>query len=302
MKAIFKKRKSPETLRGYGALTVVGFIFLFVYSMSLFIPTLWSFITTFKTEEDLYYNVFGAPERWAYENYLKAFFKMNLTVNPTGVDPHKTYIWEMMINGIVYAVGCTAAHIITSAVVAYGCARFKSKVGDLLHLSVILVMIIPIIGSGPSEMQFVRALGFYNNLWGMIVMKANYLGTHFLIFYAAFKGISKDYSDAASIDGAGNFTIMVKIIFPLVGATISTLSLLSFIGFWNDANTPLLYLPDIPNLALGLFKFNQKTDGDLVNTPMRLTGCFIMFLPVLILFIAFRKKFMLNVNIGGLKG
>lgn len=302
MKAVLKKRKNNDNLRGYGVLTVVGFIFLFVYSMSLFIPTLWSFITTFKTEEDLYYNVFGLPERWAYENYLKAFFKMNLTVNPTGNDPHKIYIWGMMLNGIVYAVGCTAANIFTAAVVAYGCARFKSKVGDLLHLSVLLVMIIPIIGSGPSEMQFVRKLGFYNKILGMVVMKMNYLGTDFLIFYAAFKGISKDYSDAASIDGAGNFTIMLKIIFPLIGATISTMALLAFIGYWNDSNVPLLYLPDVPNLALGLFKFNQKTDGDLVNTPMRLTGCFIMFLPVLTLFIVFRKKFMLNVNIGGLKG
>lgn len=302
MEKVLKKRKKNNEVRGYGVLTVIGFIFLLVYSLSLFVPTVWSFITTFKTEEDLYYNVFGLPETWAFENYSKAFLKMNLMVNPTGTNPHKVYIWEMMINGVVYALGCTLANIFTAAIVAYGCARFKSKVGDLLHLSVILVMIIPIIGSGPSEMQFVRALGFYNNIGGMIVMKMNYLGTDFLIFYAAFKGISKDYSDAASIDGAGNFTIMLKIIFPLIGATISTMALLAFIGYWNDSQVPLLYLPDVPNLALGLFKFNQKTDGDLVNTPMRLTGCFIMFMPVLAIFVAFRKKFMLNVNIGGLKG
>ena len=302
MEKAFKKRKRNNNLRGYGALSVVGFIFLLVYSLTLFVPTLWSFITTFKTKEDLYYNVFGLPERWAYENYLRALLRMNLTVNPTGTNPHKIYIWEMMINGVIYAVGCTLANVFTAAIVAYGCARFKSKVGEALYISVILVMIIPIIGSGPSEMQFVRKLGFYNSMLGMIVMKMNYLGTDFLIFYAAFKGISKDYSDAASIDGAGNFTIMIQIIFPLISATISTMALLAFIGFWNDSNTPLLYLPDVPNLALGLFKFNQKTDGDLVNTPMRLTGCFIMFMPMLAIFVAFRKKFMLNVNIGGLKG
>ena len=302
MAKLFKKQKKHSEVRGYGALTVVGFIFLLLYSLSLFIPTVWAFISSLKTKNDLYHNVFGLPEVWAFDNYSKAFLKMNLTVNPTGLNPHKIYIGEMMLNGVVYAVGCTLANVFTAAIVAYGCARFKSKVGDLLHISVLLVMIIPIIGSGPSEMQFVRKLGFYNNMLGMVVMEANYLGTDFLIYYAAFKGISKDYSDAASIDGAGNFTIMLKIIFPLIGATISTMALLSFISFWNDSNTPLLYMPDIPNLALGLFKFNQKTDGDLVNTPMRLTGCFIIFLPVLAIFIAFRKKFMLNVNIGGLKG
>ncbi|MBE5753271.1 MAG: carbohydrate ABC transporter permease [Clostridiales bacterium] len=301
MAKVLKKKKYNE-VRGYGALTVVGFIFLLVYSLSLFVPALWSFMTTFKTEEDLYYNVFGLPEVWTFENYITAFSKMYVSVNPTGVKPYKMYLDEMILNSVLYAVGCTLANVFTAAITAYGCARFKSKVGSWLHASVILVMIIPIIGSGPSEMQFVRALGFRNHIWGMVLMKANYLGTDFLIYYAAFKGISKDYSDAASIDGAGNFTIMMNVIFPLIGATIATMSLLAFIGFWNDSNTPLLYLPDRPTLALGLYKFNQRTDNNLVNIPMRLTGCFIMFAPILAIFIAFRKRFMLNVNIGGLKG
>ena len=300
-KNMIKKKKNND-VRGYGVLTVVGFVFLLLYSISLFIPTVWGFITTFKTADDLYYNVFGLPERWAYENYVKAFMKMSVTVNPTGTNPHQVYLWQMAINGIIYAAGCTLANVFTAAIVAYGCARFKSKVGDMLYASVILVMIIPIVGSGPSEMQFVRNLGFYNNMFGQIVMKMNYLGTDFLIFYAAFKGISKDYSDAASIDGAGNFTIMSLVIFPLIASTIATMSLLAFIGFWNDSNTPLKYLPDVPNLALGLFKFNQKTDGDLTNVPMKLTGCYIMFMPVLAIFIIFRDKFMLNVSVGGLKG
>lgn len=296
------KKKNVNQMRGYGVLSTVGFIFLLVYSISLFVPTLWGFITTFKTEEDLFFNVFGLPKDWAYQNYVTAFTKMSLTVNPTGSNPQTIYVWQMMGNGVIYAAGCTLANTLTAAVVAYGCARFKSVVGHCLHMSVLLVMIIPIVGSAPSEMQFVRELGFYNSMLGNIIMKANYLGTDFLIFYAAFKGISKDYSDAASIDGAGNFTIMTKVMFPLVTATTATMMLLAFIGFWNDSTTPLKYLPDVPNLALGLFKFNQKTDGDLVNTPMRLTGCYIMFLPVLAIFIMFRKKFMLNVSIGGLKG
>lgn len=296
------KKKMKNQMRGYGVVAVVGFIFLLVYSLTLIVPTIWAFIVSFKTEENFYYDVFGLPEKWAFENYVKAFTKMNLTVNPTGNNPQKIYVWQMFGNGVIYAVGCTLANVLTPAVVAYGCARYKSVTGNILHGIVLFTMVLPIVGSMPSEMQVVRALGFYNNMLGMFVMKANFLGTNFLIFFAAFKGISKDYADAASIDGAGHFTIMLKIMFPLIASTFSTLLLLGVIGFWNDSSTPLMYLPDVPNLALGLFKFNQKMDGDLVNVPMRLTGCFIMFLPVLAIFIAFRNKFMLNVSIGGLKG
>ena len=302
MKAKTVKKRRFGQMRGYGALTAVGFTILAILSISLLVPTIWALITTFKTEEDFYYNVFGLPERWAFENYAKAFIQMNLTVNPTGTNPQKIYVWQMFGNGVIYAVGCTFVSILVPACVAYGCARFRSIAGSVIHATVLLVMVIPIVGSLPSEMQIVRALGFYNNMLGMFVMKANFLGTNFLIFYAAFKGVSQDYADAASIDGAGHWTVMLRIMFPLVSSVFSTLALLALIGFWNDSQTPLQYLPDVPNLALGLFKFNQKTDGELVNVPMKLTGCFIMFMPILIIFIAFRKKIMMNVSIGGLKG
>ena len=297
------KEKEPKgNMRGYGALTIVGFAFLLLFSLSLFIPTLWAFITTFKTPLEMKKNMFGLPTSFNFANYETAFRELYVTVNPTKTYPYKMYVEEMILNGVIYAVGCTLANTFTAAIVAYGCARFKSKVGDILYASVLIVMVIPIVGAAPSEMQFVRKLGFYNNMIGNIIMKANYLGVDFLVFHAAFKGISKDYSDAASIDGAGNFSIMAKIIFPLISASLTTMMLLAFITYWNDSNTPLKYLPDVPNLALGLFKFNQRTDGKLVNTPMKLTGCFIMFAPMLAIFIAFRKRFMLNVSVGGLKG
>ena len=297
-----KEKEAKSNMRGYGALTVVGFAFLLIFSLSLFIPTLWAFITTFKTPLEMSKNMFGLPKSLNFSNYATAFRELYVTVNPTKTYPYKMYVEEMILNGVIYAVGCTLANTFTAAIVAYGCARFKSKVGDILYASVLIVMVIPIVGAAPSEMQFVRKLGFYNNMVGNIIMKANYLGVDFLVFHAAFKGISKDYSDAASIDGAGNFSIMVKIIFPLISASLTTMMLLAFITYWNDSSTPLKYLPDVPNLALGLFKFNQRTDGKLVNTPMKLTGCFIMFAPMLAIFIAFRKRFMLNVSVGGLKG
>ena len=127
MAKIFKKLKINHEVRGYGVLMVIGFLVLFIYSMSLFIPTLWGFITTFKTEEDLYYNVFGLPERWAFENYMTAFMKMSVTT--TG-DPRKIYVGEMMLNGVLYAVGCTFANVFPAAIVAYVPAgMIASKIG-----------------------------------------------------------------------------------------------------------------------------------------------------------------------------
>ena len=89
--------------------------------------------------------------------------------------------------------------------------------------------------------------------------------------------------------------------FPLILPTISTLALLAFIGFWNDYQTPMIYMPDIPTIAYGLFVYQFSTDNLISSVPLQLTGCMIVSIPVMIIFVVFRNKLIMNVSLGGLK-
>jgi multiple sugar transport system permease protein len=287
--------------QGGDILAIIGTLFISLYVISLFIPIVWAVLTSLKGNEDFYYHKFALPEVWEWDNYSTAMTKMCIWVS-TGKRMVPVYTYQMFFNSIIYTVGCTLASVFVHAFVAYGAARYDSFVGRLLHKIVLVTMVIPAIGTLPSEMQLVRALGFYNNMLGMFIMKGQWLGMDFLIFYAAFKGVSKDYSDAASLDGAGHFRIMVSVIFPLVFSTISTLALLSAIGFWNDHNTSLTYMPNIPTIAYGLFRYQFSTDNDITSIPMQLAGCMIVVIPIMIIFVIFRNKLIMNVNVGGLKG
>lgn len=293
--------KKNKVRRGTDVLAIVGTIFVGLYVISLFIPILWAVISSLKTNTDFYYNKFGLPEEWAWSNYSKAMTKMCIWIS-TGKKLVPVYTYQMMLNSVIYTVGCTLASVFVHAFTAYGVARYDSFVGRLLHKIVLVVMVVPAIGTLPSEMQIVRALGFYNNMFGMFVMKGQWMGMHFLIYYAAFKGVSRDYSDAASIDGAGHFRIMLSVVFPLVASTTSTLTLLSAIGFWNDASTIITYMPNVPTVAYGLFRYQFSTDNEITSVPMKLAGCMIVVVPIMIVFILFRDKLIMNVNIGGLKG
>lgn len=301
LQSMDKKRIKHKATRSKDALSTVGFILMLIYVISLFIPIVWALLTSLKSSEDFYYNKFGLPSEWMFSNYAVAFRRMNVTIN-TGKRIVPVYTWQMFIFSLMWTAGATFATQFVHAITAYGCARYKSFTGKMIHRIVLFCMVLPIIGSLPSEMQVVRSLGFYNNMIGMFIMKGNFLGTDFLIYYAAFKSLSQEYSNAAQIDGAGPFTIMFKVMFPMILPMIATMSLLSIIGFWNDYGTSLTYMPNIPTLAFGLFRYQFSTDQLVSSIPMQLTGCMIVVLPIVCIFLIFRNKLVMNVSLGGLKG
>jgi ABC-type glycerol-3-phosphate transport system permease component len=162
-------------------------------------------------------------------------------------------------------------------------------------------MMLPIVGSTPSELAIAHSLGFYNHIWGMWIMQAHFLGMYYFVFHAMFRGIPKDFAEAAYIDGASEWRVLFSIMLPMVKNTLFIVMLLSFIGYWNDYQTPLLYIPSHPTVAYGLYLFSRSTDQNLATIPMKLTGCMLMVLPIFVIFMIFHDKMIGNISMGGLK-
>ncbi len=278
---------------------VVGIV-LGVYVVSLFIPLVWSLLSSLKGRYDFDDNIFGLPQPWTIENYVTVFNAFAVRVE-YGAGFRTVFIEEMFLYSLLYAVGCAVAGTTTQMVVAYLCAKYRYKFSKVIYTVVIVVMVLPIVGSLPSELQMANRLGIYDTIWGMYIMKANFLGMYFLVFHANFKALSNEYADAARVDGAGNFRVMVSIIFPIVRNTYFTIFLLNFIGFWNDYQTPLVYIPNWPTVAYGLYSTFRSTSGDLSNVPVKLAACLMMLVPIMVIFLVFHNRLMGNITVGGLK-
>jgi ABC-type glycerol-3-phosphate transport system permease component len=123
-----------------------------------------------------------------------------------------------------------------------------------------------------------------------------------LIFQGIFRGLSKDYSEAAIVDGASDFTIMVKINFPMIFNSIIIVAVLNFIAFWNDYQTPMVYLRSHPTVSYGLYYFNNINDSKFGMLIYKVAGFMLMMIPTLLLFLGFKDKMIGNLTIGGLKG
>lgn len=306
-KNLFKREKKVKTPRAnrvkkkFSTLKTIVCCILVLYAFMVIISLVWALINSLKTYYDFRGNVLGLPTQgWHFENYITALTHFSIkTFNGT----HTATMIEMYVNSILYAGGCALMQAFVSCITAYIVARFNFKPLRLIYVVVIVCMVIPIVGSLPAQVRLAYSIGFINNVIGMWLMSGYFLGMYFLVFYAAFRSLPKDYTEAAKVDGASNFRIMFRIMLPLVKNIFLTIFLLLFIQFWNNYQTPLLFMPDRPVISVGLYYFdncNIPVIND-AGEPMRITGCMLVFIPMFIVYLIFHDRLMGNLNMGGIK-
>lgn len=294
--------------KGISVFFIVVFAVLVLYALSMLLLLFWGVNTSLKTQNDFRKNVLGlpsgAPWNWAWDNYvyILRYFYVPVKREIDGITtPVNVGILEQVFNTLMYAgIGSLIATLVP-CIVSYMAAKFDFRFGKILVGTVIVTLVIPIIGSQPSEIQLLRSLSLYDSFLGAWVLKFNFLGMYFLVFYGTFRGVSKEYAEAAYIDGASELTVMLRVMIPLVKVTLMTVICIKFIEFWNDYQVPLLYLPSHPTLAYGVFSLSTSSIQGMNTVPMRMVACVIVVIPVLVLFVVFRDRLMGNVSMGGIK-
>lgn len=291
-KRLIKKVFSLEKL-------IIFLLFCFLTAACLFIvvPLVWGLMNSFKTatEYTILENVIGLPENWTFENYIKVFQDMYIDV-----DGFKVTIPEMYLNSILYAVGGGFIQAFITCIVAYTIARIDKPFSKFLYAFVLMTSSLQIVGALPSEIQMSKALGLYDSMLGMYVMRAHFLNVYFLFFYANAKALPKTMLEAAEIDGASEWGIFFKVAFPQMRGIFLTVFLLYSIAAWNDYQATMVYLPSYPTISYGVYKFFMTTNN-LTSAPRTITGCMFLLVPMLVLYITCNKRLLQNVRMGGIK-
>ena len=289
-----------KKIKNFPVFMTLAFLILALYAISLLAPLCWSLMTSFKGSEFDNDN-FGWPTEFV-NNYKDIFTKFKAAIpNPKGGSSLHVNVVGMLSNSLWYAIGAAIISTTVSYMVAYVVARFKFKFCNVIYMVIILQMIIPTVGTFPSEFRIANQLHLYNTPYGILFMKSYVTGLYFLAFYAALRVIPRDYEEAAQLDGCGNFGIMFRIIIPMTTGVISTVFLLVFIAFWNDYQTPLLYMPSYATLSYGLYQYVNESMIEDVTKPEELAASMVLAVPLFILFIIFQKKLLGRVSLGGLK-
>lgn len=282
----------------FSPLLIILGILLLVYVLSMVGLFFWGFITSFKDAylDITFGNTYGFPKQWLTTNYTDVFEKFTMAAKPGETAGFST----ILINSLLYALGCAFFKTLVPCLTAYSCARFNFKTSKIVYTIVLITMIIPIVGSLPSELKVAYALGLHNHIWGLWIMAANMQGLYFFVMYSAFKALPMGYSEAAKIDGASNGQVLIRIVMPLIKNLFFTILLINFVEFWNNYQTPKVYLPYYPTLGYTLFYYANSNNFSDATQVIALA--FIVATPVLLLFLIFQERLMGNLTMGGLKG
>lgn len=292
---------------------IVCFIILCIYFLFLVFPLLWGiFVSFIPSASYMQYRThpFQWPSKMTFQNYVHGFEAFKIV--PDG-QTEPIGFGRIFLYSILYAGGCALTSTLSPFVVAYLSARYDYKFSKFVYALVVFVMAVPLVGTMTSEIVVTKQLGLFDHIWGMWILRFNFFTIYFLVFYAIFKQVPKDYTEAAKIDGLNDFAIMVKVIFPFASGTFGIVYLLNFISYWNDFQIPNYYLPSFPVAGYSIFYFANNSNA-LVYTdpktgfsmqgylPQLFAMILLIALPVIILAIVFNKKLMSNLNDGGIKG
>jgi multiple sugar transport system permease protein len=197
-----------------------------------------------------------------------------------------------LLNVVLMVLSCTLA--------AYAFARLSWPGRDLWFGIMLATMMIPTQVTMIPSFLIHRHLGWYNTLLPLWVHAA--FGSAFFIFLMRqfLRTVPNDLEEAARIDGCGFLRIYWHVMMPLVVPTIATIAIFTFTGTWNNFMGPLIYLNDerLFPLALGLFKFNLRSGGEM---NLMMAASFIMTLPIIVLFVVLQKAFLEGVTTTGMK-
>ncbi|GAA4008588.1 carbohydrate ABC transporter permease [Deinococcus rubellus] len=197
------------------------------------------------------------------------------------------YIW----NSISITSMTIFGTLVVSALAAYPLARFRFPGRDLIFGVIIATLVLP------SETTFIvntltlKELGLLGTHVGVVLPT---IAGAFGIFLMrqAFLGIPQALIEAARIDGAGEFTILTRIMLPLTKPSLAALGIFTLVGTWNAYFWPMLALsgaPDSVPLSVAVLKLKGQFNYDPFNIA---AGALIMMIPVLLVFLSAQKLFM----------
>jgi len=297
--SILDKRTGGEKV-----IFTIVFVIFFIYALSILYPLFYLFVNSFQSRLGYIQNLtqegnsFALPEKWHFENYVNAFKRMAVPSVTTGED---IGLLSMFFNSTWFMIISVGESMFFSCSCAYAVSRYDFKGRNFIYGLAIFTMTIPIMGNMGASFKLTSELGLYNSPLYLFVTCCGGFGFNFLIMYGFFKNISWSYAESVFIDGGGHYTVYFKIMLPQALPTVTALSIMSFIGAWNDYTTPLLYLPDYPTVASGLYQIRLSL-GRTGNLPVVFASLVMSVIPVIIVFAIFSDTIMKNMTIGGLKG
>ncbi len=253
-------------------------------------PFLWMLSTSIKQPGEVFTNDFRLiPTDVTWRNFPDAFSYF----------PVSNWIW----NSFGIAVITTVGKLLMSVPAAFAFSRLKFRGDKILFSLVLATMIVPGIVTVIPNYIFVSNRDWMNTWAGVIVPSLPATAFYVFLLRQNVLQLPEDLLDAGRIDGASTMRLMTDIVVPNIKPAIAVVTILSFLGAWNQYLWPLLVLNDFKarTLATGMPFFTNNVESAQMWGPMMATAA-IATLPPLIIYAFAQKQIIATFVTSGIKG
>src|SRR5215210_9606122 len=275
-----------RTTTGDKVVGTVSHTVLIIWCLLVVVPLLWVILSSFKTSSEIFASPFGLPASWNFTNYRNAWTTAG--------------IGSFFFNSVIVVAGALFLTMLFGAMSAYVLARFQFPGSRLLYYLMLAGLTFPIFLAIVPLFFVLRGIGLLNTLPGLILTYAAFAFPFTVFFlHAFFRSLSRSISEAAAMDGAGEWRIFFQIMLPMARPGLATVAILNFVGLWNQ-----FLLPDALNtnpqnyvLTQGMASFASQA-GYSVDFGALFAAVVITVVPVLIVYMIFQRQLQGSVSQG----
>jgi ABC-type glycerol-3-phosphate transport system permease component len=263
----------------YGVLGLFGLVML--------VPFVWMILSSFKANSEIMAAVQTlAPVNWTLENYGMMVTKFDITV--------------YFRNSLVIALVKTAIIVYLSTLCGYVFAKYRFRGKEVVFGLILGTMMIPWPVTIIPMYDLMAKFGWIDSYLSLIVPSVfSSFGIFMMRQFIA--GIPGELLESAKIDGASEYRIFHRIVFPLCGNALSAIIIFHFLWTWDDFLWPYLMITntDLQLLPVALKNFIGKY---YTNYGALFASTTLSVIPVLVVYLFFQKRFIEGVALSGIKG
>lgn len=269
---------------------VVIYTLLILWAVMVLFPFYWMILTSVKSYSS--YNSEYVPSFFTLsptmQNYIDAFTTVSLG----------RYLW----NTLIFTVITTAIMLVVITLAAFAFARLEFRGKNLAFALFLSLMMIPNELVIITNFVTITNLDLRNSFLGLILPSVTSVFYIYLL-RENFAQIPDELYYAAKVDGTSDLRYLRKVMIPICRPTLITIIILKVIECWNSYVWPRL-ITDDPNYYLvsnGIQEIRENGFGR-ENIPAMMAAVVVISMPLIVLFLIFRKKVMAGVSRGGTKG
>ena len=272
------------------AIRIVLYVLLTIWALIVLFPFYWMLLTSVKSYSA--YNSEYIPQLFTLaptlQNYVDAFTAVPLA--------------DYLLNTLIFTLSTTAIMLIVTILAAFAFARMNFKGKDLVFTLFLALMMIPSELVVITNFVTVTDLDLRNSFMGLILPSVTSVFYIYLL-RENFAQIPDNLYYAAKVDGTSDLKYLLRVMIPICRPTIITITILKVIECWNSYVWPRLITDDEAYFLVsnGIQSIRENGFGR-ENIPAMMAAVVVISVPLIVLFLIFRKKIMAGVSRGGTKG